>query len=136
VIDVTHRNTCHLGGGDRVGKFGSKFVEADRRLLDERLVDPVRLDDASENGSSQREIGTWLERDVVVGDLGGLAVNGVDHDEFGVVLVGRLADPAKHDRVGGRRIRAPDDVRLGLGDVVVGWRRRVTAERVVVGGDS
>jgi len=46
------------------------------------------------------------------------------------------AIPPVHHGVRHRGIRAPDHVGLGVGDVLVGRRRRVAPERLVVGGDG
>jgi len=93
-------------------------------VFDELAVDEAVVDDLREHGSRQRQIRPRLRADVQIGVGRRLAFDGVDDDQFAVVPARAVGDPAIQHGMGDLRIRAPDHVGLGVGDVVVRRRRR------------
>ena len=66
------------------------------------------------DAAGERAVGARPQRHVVVRDLGGAGLVGVDHHERCVPRLPRLRDVGHHVDLGGRRVAAPDDDQVGL----------------------
>ena len=99
-------------------------------------VEPAFPEHHVQHAVQQRDVGAGLDREVQVGDGGGLGAARIDDDDLQRRVARlRVLDAAKQDRVRERGVRAGDEERRRVGDVVVAARRRVGAERRLVAGD-
>ena len=77
------------------------------------------------------------ERHVMVGDLGGPRLVGVDHDQRRVACLPRLRDMGHHVDLGRRRIAAPDDDQVGLRHLArIGAHESADARLPAVAGEA
>ena len=120
-------------GGRGVLHLGGQGVPALGVRGDEGLVHPALLQHAAQHAVVQPHVRARLQRQVQVGQLGGVGAARVAHDDA-QLRVGALGvfDAPEHDGVRPGRVGAGDEQRGRVGQVLVAGRGRVGAQRGLV----
>ena len=127
--------------------FLADVVEAVDALLDEFLVLPAVLQDVPHHAVEHRDVGARPQPHIFGGVRGGARQARIDDDDVRVVELGALEQVLQRHRMGLGRIAAPDDLRLGIANIVeavghraiapgignAGDRRRMADARLVIG---
>src|SRR5699024_5311832 len=117
-----------------VGDFLADLVHAVDALLDVLLVFPTVLQHVPEYAPGQGHVGAGTKADVLIGMRRGARAARVADDHLGAVFLA-AQDVLHGDRMRFGRIRADEDHRLGVVDVVVGVGHRAIAPGVGHTGD-
>ena len=106
--------------GETVGMSGNKLT-----------VKQIFVEQNIEHGVEQRDIGTRTDRQVQIGEIGGLGAPRIDADDRHLVRRAQLAlfDTFKDHRMAIRGVGADQENAIGLVDVRVGVGRTVRAKR-------
>ena len=131
---MPHRRATSFGAKSRTRAFS-----ASKPLVCAAMyagVEPAFPQHHVQHAVEERDVAAGLDRQVQVGDGGGLGAARIDDDDLQRrVGAARVLDAAKQDRVRERGVRAGDEERRRVREVVVAARRRVGAERRLVAGD-
>lgn len=100
------------------------------------LVDQAFLEERRCHGQGQRHVRAGADGEMHVGSLRGWSPPRIDHGPRSPPLPARDLQAAEQDRVGVRRVAAPEENVAGLFQVVVAAGRSVSAEGALVGGDG
>ena len=92
---------------------GDVVLEAGRGELDERTMMQVVDDDLAGHRVGEGDVGPDVQAEPQVAPLGRLGASRVDHDQPHPV-VDPLQDVVEEDRVGGARVRAPEQHEVGV----------------------
>ena len=135
--DVVRLHTADVGGHGRrvVAHQSLQRIEALGVGADVVGVRQVFPEQHVEHGVVERNVGAGQDGQVQVGGLGGVGAARVDDDEFHFGAGrARVLDATEQHRMRPGGIRPGDQQAVGMGDVLVGTRRRVGAQRGLVAG--
>ncbi len=114
--------------------WSANSVEAGRVGVDEREVDPAVADQHVRQPVQEHQVGLGPHRQVQRGRHRGLGPARIDDDDLGLLAVAH--HPLPEDRVGDADVRPDEDDAVRLLEVLVGVRRGVESERLLVGRDG
>jgi hypothetical protein len=117
----------------RVAYGRGRFLEVVGVLLDERVVEPVALDQHVQDCAEERRVGARTQSEEDVGRAREWCHTRVGDDQLRAA-VACLPDVTRRDRGALGYVRAGDEDHVGEADVAPGVRRAVDAERLLVRG--
>ena len=109
----------------------AEVLEFQRVCVNVAAVDPTFLDQNVRQSVEQRQVRLRRQRQMLRRRHRGLRPSRVDHDDFRLMRIAQ--HPLPHDRMGDAQVRADQHNYVRLFKVGVGVRRRVEAERLLVG---